>query len=136
MGEVTNKSPTQKLYVAAARAIKGEASFDKFTHIALDEGDMSGFTEATNSLASECTKSGLSRVAATVTLYTTVISDDTVQAYHQFTAGEPATISGFGVFAGTGGANMLMWGEFDSPQVLQTNDKLGCSGRCQFKLGS
>ncbi|RLC33771.1 MAG: hypothetical protein DRZ76_03925 [Candidatus Nealsonbacteria bacterium] len=129
------QSPTIKLYRAAAEAIKGESSFSKFTHIALDEGDMSSFNEQTNALASECSVSGLTRVAATVTNQTTTYTNDTVQAYHQFTAAGDASITGFGIFDSGSGGNLLMWCAFAASLALESGDKLACTGKAQFKLG-
>uniref|UniRef100_A0A6M3K4R5 Uncharacterized protein n=1 Tax=viral metagenome TaxID=1070528 RepID=A0A6M3K4R5_9ZZZZ len=130
------QSPTIKIYRGAAEAIKGEVSFSKFTHIALDEGDMSSFDEETNALASESVVSGLARAAATVTNQTTTHTNDTVQAYHQFTAAGSATITGFGVFDAGAAGNLLMWCAFAASLAIESGDKVATTGKCQFKLGA
>lgn len=126
------QSPTIKLYRGAAEAIKGAVSFSKFTHIALDTGNMGAFTDETNALASECSVGGLTRAAATITNETTVHTNDTVQAYYQFTASGSANITGFGVFDAGSNGNLMMWCAFAATLELQSNDKLACTGRAQF----
>ena len=129
------QKPTNKLYAACATAVKG-AAFDKWIAICLDQGDMSTFTEATNAPATECTVSGLARIAATVTLATVAVADDQVVAEYEFTAGAGATITGFEVMAATAAGNMMMWCAFAASQVLEANDKIRTTGKCQFKLGA
>jgi len=129
------QSPTYKLYKGAAELMAGVAG-SEFSHMALDEGDMSAFTEATNALTSESAVSGLTRVAATITNITTAQTDDTVQAYYQFTAAGTATITGFGVFDGVAAGNMLMWCAFAASLALESGDKVANTGKCQFKLGA
>jgi len=129
------QKPTQKLYAACAKAVKGDA-FDKWIAICLEQGDMSTFTEATNAASVECTVSGLSRIAATVTLATAAVADDQVVAEYEFTAGAGATLTGFEVMSATAAGNMMMWCSFASSQVLEANDKIRTTGKCQFKLGA
>ncbi len=138
MAEVTSKSPTQKLYVAAARAIKGEATFDKFHSIGLDKAAMSGYDEETYALTTIADEAGLGVTAATVTNEEGDIASDTVQAEHKFTAGSKVdvTITGFGVFPAAANSDMLMWGEFDDGQPMKEDDELTVTGKCQFEDGS
>lgn len=129
------QSPTYKLYRGAAELMAGVAG-SEFSHIALDGGDMSAFNESTNALASESVVAGLTRVAATITNQTTAQTNDTVQAYHQFTAAGSATITGFGVFDGVAPGNMLMWCAFAASLAIESGDKVATTGKCQFKLGA
>lgn len=128
------ESPTIKLYKAAAEAVKGAVGFSKFTHIALDTASMSAFTDETNALASECAVAGLTRTAATVTNQTTAHSNDTVQAYNQFTAAGSAGITGFGVFDAGSSGNLLMWCAFAATLSMQPGDKVACTGSAQFSV--
>ena len=129
------QKPTQKLYAACAKAAKGD-THDSWVAICLEQGDMSTFTEATNAASVECTVSGLSRIAATVTLATAAVADDQVVADMEFTAGAGATVTGFEVMSATTAGNMMMWCAFAASQALETNDKIKTTGRCQIKLGS
>ena len=97
---------------------------------------MAAFTEATNAPATECTVSGLARIAATVTLATVAVADDQVVAEYEFTAGAGATVTGFEVMSATAAGNMMMWCAFAASQALEANDKIRTTGKCQFKLSA
>ena len=128
---------TNRLYAACAKAIKGDAH-DAFVAIALDEGSMAGFTEATDGLATESTISGLGRAAGTVTLATVAAANDQVCINIEMAAGAGATINGFGVFNGTvaeAATGLMQFCAFAASQVLAVDDKLNNTAKCQFKLG-
>lgn len=130
------QSTTNNLYVACARAIAGEETFNKFSHIGLDKANMGSYSESTNALTTIATESGLGITAATVTIVTTTVTNDTVQAYKAFTAGASATVTGFGLFPASSNENMLFWCAFNAPQPLENGDQVNCTGKVQFKKGS
>lgn len=131
------EKPTYKLYIACANAIKGD-SYDKFVAIALEKGDMSGFTEASTAPATEATESGLARAAGTVSLEAATATNDTVKIAHEFTAGAAATITGMWSMAATATAitTGLEWCQFASSHAMASGDKVACTLKAQFKLGS
>lgn len=132
-----DQDPTVLLYAACAKAIKGD-SYSKFVAICLEKGDMSGFTEASTAPATEATESGLSRAAGTLSLETTTKTDDTVVINHEFTAGAGATITGMWSMIATATATVdgLEWCKFADSHAMASGDKVDCTLKSQFKLGS
>jgi hypothetical protein len=129
------QSPTVKLYEDNAQKIIGVGG-NSLSHIALDTGNMSSFTENTNALANECGVSGLSRAAATLSLRTITNTNDTAQAYKYFVAGGTATITGFGVFDSASGGNLQMWCALAASYPVVAGDKLIVVAKAQYKSGS
>jgi hypothetical protein len=66
-----------------------------FTFLAVGSGDTTPAV-GDSALASEITDSGLARAAATVTLATTNVTDDTLQLYKQWTVSATKTIKEVG----------------------------------------
>jgi len=132
-----DQDPTYLLYAACAKAIKGD-SYSEFVAMALEKGDMSGFTEASTAPATEATESGLSRAAATISVITTDVASDTVQMNHEFTAAEAATITGMWAMDATATATVhgLEWCKFASSHAMASGDKVDGTLKAQFKLGS
>lgn len=129
--------PTNKLYAAAAKAIKGD-THDSFVAICMEQASMAGYTEATNAPSTECAVSGLTRTAVTPTLATISVADDQVIAALTSTAGAGATVTGFFVMSNStvGQGNALEWCAFNAAQPLENTDVIVNTGKVQFKLGS
>jgi hypothetical protein len=128
-------SVTAKLYEDVAQWLSTQGSPVAPTHIALDEGSMDAFTEATNALTSESTKSGLGRAATTKSLVTTTTTNDTAQHLKAFTAGESATITGAGLFNAASTGDMHMWHRYAAGAALQSTDQITETMKIQAKLG-
>jgi len=132
-----DSSPTQKLYVATANALVYGSSFDRPTYIALDTGDMTAFTAATNALASETTGAGLVRAEATLSSTTVTVSNDTCKATYTFTCSTSASITGFVCASSSskGGGNIVSWHCFAATIPVTNGDILTPVMTHQYKLG-
>jgi hypothetical protein len=113
--------PTNKLFAAKALAMKGDAHNSEL-YIGLEEGDMTGFTAATNALTSESVKSGLARAAGTVSIETTTVTGDTTKIIKTFTAAEAITVKGAAVFSAATDGNILMIVVYDPPRSYIPGD--------------
>jgi hypothetical protein len=84
----------------------------------------------------KCTESGLTLVNAdSVKSSKTTADNDTVEVDHVFTAGEAATVKGFGVFNDD---DDVLYGIccFAADVALQASDTLTVEMKSQFKVGS
>jgi hypothetical protein len=132
-----DSSPTQKLYVASANALVNGSSFDRPSYIALDTGDMSGFTAATNALATETTGAGLVRAGATLSSTTTTVEYDTCKSTYTFTCSTSASITGHVCASSSskGGGNLCSWYCYAATVPLTNGDTLACTTNHQYLLG-
>uniref|UniRef100_A0A6M3L3I8 Uncharacterized protein n=1 Tax=viral metagenome TaxID=1070528 RepID=A0A6M3L3I8_9ZZZZ len=125
--------PCNTGFSEAAKLLVGEAA-DKFQYVAVGKGTAQAAANTT--LNSECTESGLTRVAAdsAITKQTTV-ANDTVQFIKTFTAGANATVTEAGAFnnATINAGDMLMVGDLSPTAPMVTADTLKVTLECQIK---
>jgi len=81
-------------------------------------------------------ESGLTEVAAdSVKSSKTTVDNDTVELDHVFTAGESATVVGFGT-TNTDKDVLFAWCCFNAPVAMESFDTLTVEMKMQFKIGS
>ncbi|MFA5377311.1 MAG: hypothetical protein WC455_16290 [Dehalococcoidia bacterium] len=135
-----SQKPTRQGYAETAKLVAGEAA-TKCAKIVAYEGDCAAASEASTyatPAATKSTKSGFAVGAAnTVITVTTSFSNDTVQVDHVFTAGEAATITGFGVCNNEATPDVL-FAEccFAAGIPLETAETLAVQMKMMQKLGS
>lgn len=107
------------LHTAASTSFRPRA-------MALDLGDMSGFTEATNDVATLCTGAGLTVTNLTLTSTTTAVANDTCRCYVSFSAASSASITGFEIMTSSSGEawDMLGWCAYASTVNIISGDTL------------
>jgi len=129
------ESPTNQGYGELGKLVSGEAATAvksvcciKTTCTADETQTAAGITKST--------ESGLTLVNAdTVASSKTTVDNDTVELDHVFTAGEAATVKGFGVFNDDDDV-LYMICCFAADVNLETSDTLTVEGKMQFKKGS
>lgn len=134
------QSPTKLGYIELAKLGAKETAVG-WSHIALGGATFTcdtDFNQFGAGGANECDGSGLARAAATMTTEETTITDDTIQAIHQFTSAVTDDVYGFAVYnhATKGQGDPLMVCKFASAQSLESGDKLTCTGKAQIKVGA
>jgi hypothetical protein len=113
---------TNKLFAAKALAMQAGAGFDRPLYVALDKAAMSGLDATSNALGSEATESGVARAAATLSLQTTTVANDTCRVYKSFAVGATVSIYGAGAFSATPGGNMQAFHEWPAVVNLVAGD--------------
>ena len=111
----------------------GEAA-DVFKYVAVGKGTGQGATDTT--LDSECTETGLTRVAGdTVQTTKTTIDNDTIQLIETFTATTTTTVTEAGAFnnATKDLGDMLMVGDLSPSAPMVSSDTLKITLNCQLK---
>ena len=135
-----SQKPTTQGYGEIGKMIAGEAA-TKVAKIIFYEGACSAAAEAStyaSPAATKSTKSGFTVGAAdTVVTSQTTVANDTVEVDHVATAGESATITGFGICNNETTPDVL-YAEccFNAGIAMETNDTLTVEMKMQFKLGS
>jgi len=115
---------TTKTGFAELAGLAGEVTSGGFKWLALDESSTTATADDTG-LAVECTTSGLTRVAATVTRVTTDNTNDTLQLEHTWTATGTKAIKGVGVFdTSTANAGVMLARTTFATKNLEANDQL------------
>lgn len=117
--------PCNSGFVQTAKFLVGEAATAVFKYVAIGKGTGQGATHT--KLNSECTESGLTRVAGdTVATTKTAINNDTCQLIKTFTAGANATVTEAGAFnnATINVGDMLMVGDLSPTAPMVTSDTL------------
>jgi hypothetical protein len=125
--------PCNTGFTEAAKFLAGEAA-DVFKYIAVGKGTGQG--AANTKLSSECTESGLTRVAADTCHTTkTTIDNDTVQLIHTFTAAASATVTEAGAFnnATKDLGDMMMVGDLSPEAAMVSSDTLKLTLNNQIK---
>jgi hypothetical protein len=117
-------SPTNKLYLAKAKAMQAGESFDRPLYIALDKGDMSAFDASTNAPASEATEDGVARAAAILTLQQTTIANDTCRVYKSFSVGASVPLTGALAMSAESEGNALAWHRWAATANVQSGDTI------------
>jgi hypothetical protein len=134
------EKPTYQGYGEIAKLVAGEAA-TKVAKIVCYEGTCTAAAEASTyatPAATKSTKSGFSVTAAdTVATSTTSQANDTVEVDHVFTAGEAATITGFGICNNEATPDVL-FAEccFNAGIAMETSDTLTVEMKMQFLLGT
>ena len=137
---MASSKPTTQGYGEIGKMIASEAA-TKVAKECCYEGTCTAASESStyaSPAAAKSVKSGYAMVASdTVVTSTTTVANDTVELDHVFTAGESATITGFGIFNNETTPDVL-YAEmcFTSGQVMETSDTLTVEMKLQFKLGS
>lgn len=111
---------------AVAALIEGS-----FTYLALGTGTTEYATTQT-ALVSELTDTGLERASGTISLTTTTVTDDTVQATHTWTATGSQTIAEAGWFDAASGGNMLARDKFESATDVENGSAFVWTVTCAF----
>ena len=125
--------PCNTGFSQAAKFLVGESA-TKFNYVAIGKGTGQGAANTT--LNSECTESGLTRVAGdTVQTTQTTVANDTVQLIKTFTAAANATVTEAGAFnnATINLGNMLMVGDLSPTAPMVSGDTLKITLTCQIK---
>jgi hypothetical protein len=128
------QSPTKEGYVEAVKLLTGAVA-TAVKSIVLIETSVTVNEDQTYAGITKVTKSGLSIADGTVSIVQTTVAGDTAQVTHQFTAGESASILGFGVCNDDNDVLYMLCG-FAAAQALESGDLLTCTGKIQVKLGS
>ena len=135
-----SQKPTHQGYAETAKMVAGEAA-TKCAKVVCYEGTCTAAAEAStyaSPAAAKSIKSGFSVAsAATVVTMQTTVANDTVQLDHVFTAGEAATITGFGVCNNETTPDVL-YAEccFNAGVAMETSDTLTVQMKMQYKLGA
>ena len=104
-----------------------------YGYIAFDEASMAGLTEASTTLGTESTKSGVARANGTLSREQTTIANDTFQTTKQFTLGEAATLYGGACFNASSSGLMAAFHEWAASLALVTGDKITQTIKVQAK---
>lgn len=133
-----DKSPTSKLYAWVATCLVADSTW----YFALEESTTmeTVYTSTTNALVDEATGSGLTRAdgVATLSVVTTVLTDDTARATCTFTAASTTSVSGACVCssASTAAYDVHSWYCFAQAVPLEVGDTLTCTHDHQIELGA
>ena len=132
------QSPTNALYAAISNHLTNQTTPDTMAYIALDTGNMGSLNAASNAPVSECSGSGLTRAASTMSVGTVTVTGDKAVAAKTFTAGADAAITGHWVMSASSSGNALMWVAYAATINLQgaTGDTLATTSSIQSKLGT
>lgn len=125
--------PCNTGFTEAAKFLAGEAA-DVFKYVAVGKGTGQG--AAHTKLSSECTESGVTRVAAdTCKTVTGTIANDTHQLIEKFTAGESVHVKEAGAFnnATIDLGDMLMVGDLSPSADMVKDDTLTMTLETQIK---
>lgn len=135
-----SQKPTTQGYGETGKMIAGETATE-VAKVVCYEGTCTAASESStyaSPAAAKSTKSGFTVVAAdTVVSSQTTVANDTVELDHEFTAGEDATITGFGTCNNESTPDVL-YAEccFNAGVALETSDTLTIEMKMQYKLGS
>ena len=131
------ESGTTQGYAEIAKLVAGEAATKAAKVCCLKTACTADATQ-TYAGVTKCTESGVSMVAATTVVTSqTTVANDTVEMDHVFTAGEPVTVLGFGLFNNEATPDVLfMLCCFAAAIPLENTDTLTIEGKMQIKLGA
>ena len=132
---VQTQSPTNEGYGELGKLASGEAA-GAFKSVVGIKTSCTADESQTAAGITKCTESGLTLVdATTVDSAKTTVNNDTVQVDHKFTAGESATVLGFGVLNEEDDVLYALCC-FNAGVALEKDDTLTIQLKAQFKKGS
>ena len=109
----------------------GGISQDAFTYLAVGT-DSTAESAAHTALISEITTSGLERTAATVSVVTTTVTDDTLRLFVEFTATGTVTVEEIGALSAAS-AGTLLGRKLTGTKALVSGEKLAGTYEFQFE---
>lgn len=132
--------PTDKMFSGIAAhlgsATTASATCDTPAWIAFECQSMAAWTSATNAFTSTPgATTGLGALAATITISTTAVANDTVRATKTFTAVTTAAVYGHVTMSISTGGNILAWYAYAGVQNLTSGDTLAATIDHQIEVG-
>lgn len=129
------QSPTNEGYGELGKLGAGEAATG-FKSVCCLKTSCTADESQTSAGVTKCTESGLTLADAdTVSSVQTTVADDTVQVDHVFTAGEAATVKGFGVWNDDDDVLYAVCC-FAADISVESSDTLTVQMKAQFKKGT
>jgi len=132
---VQSQSPTNEGYGELGKLVAGEAATEVQSVCCL-KTTCTADESQTSAGVTKCTESGLTLVDAdSVKSSKTTVDNDTVELDHVFTAGESATVLGFGIWNNDDDVLFALCC-FNAGVAMEASDTLTVEMKMQFKKGS
>jgi len=128
------QSPTTEGYTEISKLCAGGAA-SAFKSMVLIKTSCTADATQTYAGITKCDESGLTLADATISNETTTVTDDTIRATHEFTAGESATVKGAGVCNDDDDVLFALMC-FNADVVMESGDKLTPTIDTQIKVGA
>ena len=128
------QSPTTEGYTEASKLLAGGTA-TAFKSMILLKTSCTADATQTYAGVTKCDESGCTIADATISNETTTVTDDTVRATHEFTAGASATVKGAGV---CNDDNDVLFAIvcFNADVSMESGDKLTPTIDTQVKVGA
>lgn len=129
------QSPTNEGYGELGKLVSGEVATEVESVCCIKTSCTADESQTAVGIT-KCTESGLTLVnATTVKSSKTTVDNDTVELDHVFTAGESATVKGFGIFNNDDDVLYALCC-FAADVAMESSDTLTVEMKMQFKKGS
>ncbi len=129
------QSPTNEGYGELGKLVSGEAATEVESVCCIKTSCTADESQTAVGIT-KCTESGLTLANATsVKSSKTTVDNDTVEVDHVFTAGESATVKGFGIFNNDDDVLYALCC-FAADVAMESSDTLTVEMKLQFKKGS